>query len=331
MARGMSGRILLVGGSGFVGLNIAEALVGRGDDVAIFSPAPIPEAAAASLARGPGRHAVIEGDVRDPNALAAACAGRDALVHVAAVTAGATNDLDRAVEILDINTLGTARALNAARRAGVGRVVFTGSGSVYGESATAAPELGETDVAAVPETVYAISKYAAERLAIRARRTMGQDVRCLRLGAVFGPWERDTGVRDTLSPIFQVTQAALAGDAVVLPRPGRRDWIYARDVAGAVLAALDHPRGFDGVINVAPGTEWSVADWCERLAARLPGFGYTMARVGHLPTVDYHGPGDRSPLANRRLVEELGFTPRFTLDAAFEDYMAWLARQGADR
>lgn len=320
-------RVLLVGGSGFVGMNVAEALVARGDDVALFDPGDIPADAAAALAKGPGNYEHVDGDVRNEAALAAACEGRDAAIFAAAITAGATRDLDRAAEIFNVNTLGVARALKAAREAGVARFVYTSSASVYGEVSGAADALGEVEPSAVPETVYGISKYAAERLTVRARRTLGQDTRTLRLGSVFGPWERATGVRDTLSPIFQVTDAARSGTPVVLPRAGRRDWIYSRDIAGGIIAALDHPDGFDGVINVAPGVEWTVADWCERLSDRFAAFAFEIAGAGSRATIDYHGPTDRSPLSNRRLVEELGFQPTFDIDTAFADLMAWIAER----
>ena len=141
---------------------------------------------------------------------------------------------------------------------------------------------------------------------------------------MFGTWERDTGVRETLSPVFQVTEAALAGRPVVLPRPGKRDYIYARDIAGGLLALLDRAEAPSGVVNLAPGVEWTVADWCDRLALRLPGFSYSFAGPDLAATVDHHAARDRSPLDNTRLLEEVGFRPSFGLSEAFEDYMTWL-------
>src|SRR5690606_37371153 len=105
-------------------------------------------------------------------------------------------------------------------------------GSAYG-SALVDRELVTEDTAPEPDSLYAITKYASERLCARFRARHALDVVCARLGSVFGPWERDTGVRDTYSLPFQIFRRAAAGEEVVLPRrEARRDWVYASDVAG---------------------------------------------------------------------------------------------------
>lgn len=321
-------RVLLTGGTGFVGINIAEALAARGDEVVLFAPDRLPEAAAAALSSAGAAWSFVEGDVRDAAALRAAATRCEAVVHGAAITPGGARERAAAARAVEINTLGTVNALEAAREAGVDRFLHLSSASVYGAAASRAMLLDEVATPARPETVYAVTKFAAERLALRYAALARLDVRCVRIGAVFGPWERDTGVRDTLSPIHQATRAALAGAQVVLPRAGRRDWVYARDVAAAVLAMLDADPPPAGVVNIGSGVEWSVADWCGLLARRLPRFRYAMARTPEEATIDLHGPADRPPLAIDRLAREIGFRPRFGLAAAFDDYLAWLAGQG---
>ena len=65
------------------------------------------------------------------------------------------------------------------------------------------------------------------------------DIRSVRLAAVYGPWEVDSGARDTLSPFMQVALVSLSGETAILPRADRQDWVYSRDVATALLALMD--------------------------------------------------------------------------------------------
>jgi nucleoside-diphosphate-sugar epimerase len=311
--------VLVTGGTGFVGLNIVEALLARRQMVVVLDRAEPPAAAASALA-ALGTVAWRQGDVTDSATLDAAFRehGIDRLVQGAAITADAAREARAARRIAEVNLLGSIEVLEAARRHGVGRVVYLSSAS----------ELDEATTPPLPDSLYAITKYAGERTALRYITLFGMEVAVARLSGVFGPWERDTGVRDTLSPIHQATTAALAGSEVVLARTGTRDWVYAPDVASAVATLLLQERPpAHTVYNVGPGTVWSVADWCRKLQQRRPDFAW---RLGDDVTIDLHGDRDRSPLAIRRLTEDTDWRPEFGLEAAFEHYMTWLERQAPE-
>ena len=113
-----------------------------------------------------------------------------------------------------------------------------------------------------------------------------------------------------------------------MPRSGRRDWIYSRDVAAAVLALLDRQEPEPALVNIGSGTVWSVEDWCARLARVYPGFEYRLANNPNDANVDFFGDRDRAPMANDRLVRDVGYAPRFGLDEAFADFMAWIDATG---
>lgn len=319
--------ILITGGSGFVGMAVTERLLSQGEAVVILSSRPAPEPVLKALRAHRVPFIPVVGDVRCHEDLerAWAAAPIDRIVHAAAITPGAAREALDGPTALEVNTVGTLRVLEVARARGARRVVLLSSAAVYGASAFQGDWLDEEAAVPRPESVYAITKYAAERLALRLSRLWRIDLVALRLGSVFGPWERDTGVRETLSPIWHVTRCAISGQAVTLPRPGRRDWIYVRDVAEVVARAMDLPAAEPLVMNIGLGREWTVADWCERLALRFPHFCWrigTVADGGRI--IDYHGERDRAPLAIKRLRKCLGFTPRFGIDEAFADYMAWL-------
>lgn len=321
--------VLLTGASGFVGLNLAEALLGRGREVVLFSHAPMPEAARAALATLPGAMVEEVGDVRSRSDLDRVFEEHrpDRVVHGAAITPGPGRERPDAHATVEVNVLGTVSVLEAAARHGpIGRLLHLSSGAVYGRAGYEVTRL-EEETPAQPDATYAISKLAGEQLALRLGPLLGQDPIVARLGSVFGPWERETGVRETLSPILQVTELALLGEAAVLPRPGRRDWVYSRDVAAALVALLDAPAPRHRLYNVSGGLEWTLEAWCAKLAQAFPGFDYRLAAPGITPNVDLWSAADRAPLAIDRLLDELDHRPRFALDQAFEDYMRWLAER----
>ena len=302
--------VLIIGGAGFVGMSIAEALLQRGDRVTLFD-------ARAPYAALPGKPSIFTGDVRRDEDVARAFAGRpDIAIYGAAITADTARDAAEPQRVLDVNLGGLPRAMAAARAAGVKRFILLSSASTFGDAAFREQPLAEDDPAPAPSSLYSITKFAGEGVARRLGSLWSMDVRMVRLSAVFGPWEHPTGARDTLSPLYQVAQLALAKQPVVLPRDPPRDWVYARDVAGAVLALIDKVNpGFD-LYHVGPGTMWKLSAWAAALGASVT--------IGNPPNVDLFGDRDRAMLAIGRLTGDLGYTPRFTSAATCAaDYRQW--------
>ncbi|MBX3500751.1 MAG: NAD(P)-dependent oxidoreductase [Alphaproteobacteria bacterium] len=303
--------VLIIGGAGFVGLAIAEALLARGDRVSLFD-------AREPYAALPGNPTAITGDVRRDEDVARAFAGRpDVAIYGAAITADAARDAAEPQRVLDVNLGGLPRAMAAARAAGVERFILLSSASAFGDAAFREVPLAEDDPAPAPSSLYSITKFAGEGVARRLRTLWSMDVRMVRLSAVFGPWEHPTGARDTLSPPFQVAQLALECKPVVLPRDPSRDWVYSRDVAGAVLALIDKASPRFDLYHVGPGTTWKLSEWAAALGATVT--------VGAPANVDLFGDRDRAMLAIGRLTGDLGYQPRFTsASACAVDYRRWL-------
>ncbi len=322
--------VLVTGASGVVGLNLVEALLGEGETVAAFSTLPIPPAARAAFATLPGSLKEIAGDVRDRAAIDAAVAATRpaAVVHAAAATPGARQESERFAATVEINIAGTAHMLEAASRAKVERFVLLSSGAVYGDNAFAPGLLDEDKTVPAPATLYAVSKYAAERLGLRYRAIARLNLVAARIGTVFGPWERDTGMRETLSPMYRCLKLAEAGREAILERASLRDWIYSRDAAGAICALLKRRAPEPHLFNVGPGEVSSVEAWCDALAAQYPGFRWRIAAHPGEANVEFHGARDRSPYAVARLFEHVGFRPQFPPAAAYADYIAWAKGAG---
>lgn len=321
--------VLVTGGAGFVGLNVVEHLLARGEEVVVFGREALPAAAARAFAALPGRLAVVQSDVRDQAALGALFRQHriDRMFPLAAITAGPKREAEDTETILDVNLRGMAGQLRAARDAGVGRIVFPSSISVYGESLNTHGLLREDTTSPVPNSIYGVTKYAGERMALRLKELWGLDLVCARIASVFGPWERDTGVRDLCGAPMQIAIAALKGEHAVLPaRLLPRPWIYARDIARGLLLLLDAKAPRWPVYNIGSGLDWtpSILRWPALLAEAYPGFAWSQSEDPAAVTIDFREPKPRGVEDISRIAEEMGYAPRFLPDAAFADYLAWL-------
>jgi UDP-glucose 4-epimerase len=322
-------RVVVVGGAGFVGLNVCEGLLAAGHDVVAFDRNPVPDAARDEFADWPGAFQAVQGDVTDADALATAVKGADAAVDGAALTSNARTETAQARRVLDVNLMGFLSLLEAARGAGLQRVVNLSSGSAYGAAAYGEAPLREDVDVADPVTLYALTKFASERLGARVGSLWDLDVRSVRLSAVFGPWERGTGARDTLSPPFQVVRAALTGAPAILERHDVRDWLYAPDVAGAVQALLLTEAPGHDLYNVSVGRTWDLYDWANGLRSWFPDLQVRIAAPGEVPTVLTHQPRPRQPLAAERLTQDLGFRAAFGLEESLDHYGPWARAHAA--
>ena len=210
---------LITGAAGFVGAALAEALVARGDPVIAVDREPHPAAPATPLYRFSPR------DLAQAGALDAILAqeGRT-LVIGAAITADAAREKSDPAGIVAVNVGSVTDAVRAAAAHGVGRVLYLGSGAVYGESARGADALVEDATPCVPApSTPSPSRPRKRRPCASPTRSASTSWR--RASDLFGPFERDTGARDTLSAPYQLLRLAEAGQAAKLPRPCRRDWL----------------------------------------------------------------------------------------------------------
>ena len=160
-------KILVFGGTGFVGLNIAAALLARGHAVTLFDRAGLPPEARKDFASYGDRLTAIQGDVTDNQAVGAAiAAGYDAIILGAAITAGPEREASDPETILRVNLLAQTPILIAARGSGVKRIINLSSAAAYGASAFRNVLLDE-ETPCDPASLYAITKFASEKVAAR--------------------------------------------------------------------------------------------------------------------------------------------------------------------
>jgi UDP-glucose 4-epimerase len=307
-------------------LNIAQALLKRGHVVTLFDRAGLPPAAQLAFADHGDRLSVIDGDVLDRALIdSVIAAGFDAIILGAAITASTERDAADPEGILQVNLMAQTPILAAAHRHGVKRVINLSSAGAYGTSAFKYPLLDE-ELPCDPVSLYAITKFASEKVASRLAALWQTDFISVRLSAVFGPWERATGVRDTLSPLMQIFTAHAKQSAAILVRSGVRDWIYAPDVADAMTLLIEAPKTQHRLYNISTATPWSALEWGQQLAESHPGFVCRLASTGETPTIDLHSDSDRAPLSVARLEQEFGWRAKFGCADSAADLIDWSAR-----
>jgi UDP-glucose 4-epimerase len=314
-------RALVTGGAGFIGSHLVEALLDRGDEVAVVDDLSTGkrENLSGALARGADLHEI---DIREGARLrdTIAAARPDIVFHLAAQM-----DVRKSIEDpawdAGINVVGTINVLEASRLARVSRVVNTSTGgAIY----------GETDVMPTPESVpprpmsaYGQSKFCAEAYCGWCERLYGLSSVTLRYGNVYGPRQDPHGEAGVVA-IF--CGKLIAGERPKIFGDGRqtRDYAYVGDVVAANLAAAAHPEAH-GAYNVGTGVEASVLEVVAALR-KAAGVGegefepeFAQARAGEL---------QRSSLDVTRARAELGFSAETDLVSGLRSTLEWTRAAG---
>ncbi|MBN9446580.1 MAG: NAD(P)-dependent oxidoreductase [Bosea sp.] len=321
--------VLITGGAGFVGLAIAEQLLACGEDIVLFDTRQPPPHALKQF--GQAARPVL-GDVTCADDIRRALAGCpiDRIVHTAAITAGPQRERTDARSIVDVNLNGTLNVLEQAHEhGGIRRLTMLSSVAVYGFSP---PGLSgtyeEQSSCPSPASLYGITKLASEQAALHLGGLYDIDVRVVRLGPVFGPWEHRYGARDAMSPHLQILDQALAGQEVVLPRPMAADWIYSRDAASGIVAVLFGQTLQRRIYNIGAGSTTDLLEWCSHIA-RHTGLRYRLAEAGEPASIAYNLKQDRPALSTAALAADTGFSARRELAAAASEYLDWTRQLAA--
>ena len=227
-------RVLVTGGAGFIGSHVVDRLLAAGIEPRIFDVRP-------SSHHEPGDVDSVLGDLLDREALRKAMRGCDAVVHLAAAA-----DVDdvalRPAEAESVNARGTLNVLEAARGAGVSRVVYASTIWVYGD---ATGTVDEDHTIELPDHLYTATKLAGEMYCRSYTTLYGLDCTVLRFGIPYGPRARPAGV----IPIF--VRRALAGEPLTIAGEGlqSRRFVYVEDLADGVVRGLE-PQASGRVYNL---------------------------------------------------------------------------------
>jgi UDP-glucose 4-epimerase len=255
-------KALVTGGAGFIGSNLVDALLARGDEVTVLDDLSTGRRENLDGALAAGAE-LVELDIRDAGAVAALAhdSQPETIFHLAAQIDVRKSIADPAFDA-SINVGGTANVLEAARLAGTGRIVFVSTGgAIYGEGDGQQLPLPESAPIA-PLSPYGQSKFAGEGYLALYERLYGLSGVALRLGNVYGPRQDPLGEAGVIA-IF--CGRLRAGERPTVFGDGKqtRDYIYVGDVVSAVLAAAGSEA--TGPINVGTGRETDVLELARQL------------------------------------------------------------------
>src|ERR1051325_3665917 len=257
----------LVIGSGLVGSQVARLLVERGEKPVLMDVAAQTKSIDEIVELGKGT--LIQGDVLRPLSIVDAIRshGITRIAHTAAnplLTLGAQREPYAAI---NLNIMGTVNVLEAARIAGVKRVVVSSSSVLnhYLDGGEDSGNFGREEAFPRPTTFYSATKQAVESLGLNYAKWCGIEFAGLRYGAVFGPWS-GAGGRGTSNVIRVAMRNALAGKEATVP-PGAMEWVYSKDAARGTVLALEAKDLGNRVFNITMGAMTTPAEMAGAIQA----------------------------------------------------------------
>ncbi len=290
-------KVLVTGGSGFIGRSVLEELLLRGHDVISLD-----------LVEPPITVPFVVGDVRDFETLRKAAEGVDAIVHLAAIVS-AVEAMERSLDTFKTNVEGTLNMAEVAKKENA-KVVYASSVAVYGEPR----ELPVSEDHPVhPTNVYGSTKLAGESLLLGYSGSYGLPVASLRFFNVYGPHMKPGPYAGV---IYKFLERIKEGKPLRIEGDGKqtRDFVYVRDVARAVVLALEKDAA--GVYNVGTGREISILELAGMLfdlTGRDTGLEFAPPRPGDI----------RRSRADITKMRELGWEPTFTLEEGLRRTVEW--------
>lgn len=308
-------RSFVVGGAGFIGSHMVDKLVERGP-VTVYDNLSVGERAWIAGHLEAGRASLIEADALDLERLTAAVAGHDVVVHLAA-NPEARWGLERTRLDLEQGTIATYNVLEAMRRSGVPRLVFSSSGTVYGETSRVC---AEDDLGCLPISLYGASKLACEGLISAFVECFGLSANIFRFGNVVGPRGTHGAALDFLKKLRDTrTELTVLGDG-----EQAKPYLFVTDCVDGMLFGLDHARERLGIYNLAPPDITSVTRIAALCVAASP---YPTASIRYTGG-DRGWPGDvpRSRMDPSKLAA-LGYRVRLTSEQAVARAVAALAQE----
>ena len=317
----MSKKALVTGGAGFIGSHVAARLLEAGWTVRVLDD--LSSGDRAKLPTFAKDLEFVEGDIRDVAVCQKACAGIDAVFHLAALVS-VVGSVENPALNNAINITGMLNMLIAARDSGVQRFVFSSSASVYGDAEQIPTEENQP---LKPQSPYAVSKACGEMYGRNFQELFGLEVVSLRYFNVFGPRQNVTSGYAAVVPAF--VKAAMNGKQPTIFGDGlqTRDFVFVENVAEANLKAATAEGVSGQVFNVAGGQQTSLLDLVaalERATGKPLTPRFEPARGGEVK----HSRADVD-----RARDILGFVPTVSLEEGLrrtvEGTIAWESSQAA--
>ena len=295
--KSLSPRSLVTGGCGFIGSHLVDLLLEQGHEVVVLDNMSTGRRANLEHLTADSAVQIVEGSVQDLQVVESAMAGCDYVFHLASL-ADIVPSIVNPLGYFSANVDGTVLVVDAARRLGVKKLIYTASSSCYG-----IPDIVPTPESADirPQYPYAFTKWAGEQTALHWHSVYGLPMISLRLFNVYGPRSRTSGTYGAVFGVFLAQK--LAGEPMTIVGDGTqtRDFTFVTDVARAFLAAAT--SNVEGeIFNVGSGGTYSVNSLVELLGGL----------ACHIPKRP--GEPDCTFADTTRIRERLGWEPRVTFE-----------------
>tara|TARA_B100000029_G_scaffold510731_1_gene602912 strand:+ start:4321 stop:5271 length:951 start_codon:yes stop_codon:yes gene_type:complete len=304
-------KAFVTGGMGFLGAHLVSGLLRQGHHVHVFD-----QGLASTIDNSsPEGCVIVRGDLLDANSIRAAvsAANPDVVFHLAAVV-----NLDRSLDIADacmrVNVLGTLNLLRALEEHSLESFVLPSSVEVYGNGAIPFSE----EQAAAPPSPYAVSKLAAEQLALSLYRSKGFPAVVVRIATAYGPGQPNHRLIPSLIGAFS------RGERPALSNPDlSRDFLYVEDVVEGLLLAAECQTGFGEVINLGDEQTHTIKQVAETVRNLMmvdlaPRYGAMPARANEARVW---------ASSNEKARKLLGWTPRTILREGLKKTISWYCSQ----
>jgi nucleoside-diphosphate-sugar epimerase len=316
-------RFLVTGGAGFIGSHLAQALLARGDDVRVLDnlSSGRRENLEACEATARGRMEFVQADLRERAALERAVHGVDGIFHEAAQVS-VPQSVREPELCYAINVGGTLGLLEAARKAGVTRLVFAASSAAYGDAPTLPKE---ESMLPQPQSPYAASKVAGEQMLSVWGRCFGMHTVSLRYFNVFGPRQQDDSPYTGVIALF--AKALLEGRAPTIFGDGEqtRDFTYVDNVVSANLLAMDARVPTGSVFNVGTGERITVNQLYQAMAQ------FFGSKLAVQRATERAGDVRHSLASMERARTQLGYSPKVPWRVGLDATLAWYRERHARR
>ena len=316
-------KILVTGGAGFIGSNLCEALLERGDEVVCldnFSTGHI-ENINPLHEKYPDRFSLIVGDIRNLSDCQTAVSGVDYVLHEAALGSVPRSIKDPATTNA-VNISGFLNMLIAARDAKVKRFIFAASSSTYGDS-TILPKV--EDVIGKPLSPYAITKYVNELYADVFARTYGIEYIGLRYFNVFGRRQDPNGAYAAVIPLF--VKKLIAHEQPTINGTGdySRDFTYIDNVVEMNLLAMqtDNPQAVNQIYNTACGERTTLNQLFDYLKENLSKYDAEIAKIEPVHGPNRAGDIPHSLASIEKAKNLLGYAPKFFFKEGLREACKW--------
>ena len=302
--------VLVTGGAGFIGSNLIKELVKEGNTITVLDN--FMSGYRSNLDPYPSI-TVIEGDVRDKSIVEKAMKGIEIVFHFAA-SVGNKRSIEFPVSDAEINVLGTINILEAARKAGVRKIVTSSSAGIFGELKTIPIK---EDHPIEPDSPYGCTKLCEEKLCLSYAKLYEIEAICLRYFNVYGPNQRFDAYGNVI-PIFVFRM--LRNEPLTIFGDGEqtRDFVHVNDVVQANIKAAES-IGISGAFNIASGTSITINKLVELITKNN-----RTVKIEYGPL----RPGDvKDSLADISLgYQKINYSPMVNIEKGIEEYILWAKR-----